>query len=297
MENINVNQNPSDKYPKPPFPEQEQTAPGQEKLLQPLADHGEHSYKGNGRLKGKKAIITGGDSGIGKAVAIAFAREGADVLISYLDESEDEDAEHTAALVREAGQQAILVRGDIREEAHCIAIVEQAMQSFGQIDILVNNAAYQMAQKSLQDIPSEQWRRTFDTNITAMFYMCKAAEPYMKPGSNIINTTSINAYNPTAVLLDYAATKGAIQNFTANLSQVLLEAGKGIRVNAVAPGPIWTPLIPSTMPEPEKFGENTPMGRAGQPVEVAYAYVFLAADEASYISGATIPVTGGRITI
>jgi NAD(P)-dependent dehydrogenase (short-subunit alcohol dehydrogenase family) len=295
MENNNIN--PSDKYPKPPFPKQEQAVPGQEKLMQPLADHGETSYKGNGRLKGKKAIVTGGDSGIGKAVAIAFAREGADVLISYLDESEDEDAEHTAELVRAAGQKAILVRGDIREEMHCVTIIKRAVEEFGQIDILVNNAAYQMAQQSLQELPSEQWRRTFDTNITAMFYLCKAAEPYMRPGSNIINTTSINAYNPNASLLDYAATKGAIQNFTANLSQMLLEAGKGIRVNAVAPGPIWTPLIPSTMPDPEKFGENTPMGRPGQPVEVAYAYVFLAADEASYISGATIPVTGGRISI
>jgi NAD(P)-dependent dehydrogenase (short-subunit alcohol dehydrogenase family) len=265
--------------------------------MQPLADHGETSYKGSGRLTGKKAVITGGDSGIGKAVAIAFAREGADVLISYLDETEDEDAEETAELVRQAGRNAVLVRGDIRDENHCKSIIDKAVSEFGQIDILVNNAAYQMAQEKLEDIPSEQWRRTFDTNITAMFYMCKAAEPHMKPGSNIINTTSINAYNPSAVLLDYAATKGAIQNFTANLSQVLLEAGKGIRVNAVAPGPIWTPLIPSTMPDAEKFGENTPMGRPGQPVEVAYAYVFLAADEASYISGATIPVTGGRISI
>jgi NAD(P)-dependent dehydrogenase (short-subunit alcohol dehydrogenase family) len=297
MENNNINLNPSDKYPKPPFPKQEQEVPGQEKLMQPLADHGETSYKGSGRLTGKKAVITGGDSGIGKAVAIAFAREGADVLISYLDETEDEDAEQTAELVRQAGRKAVLVRGDIRDENHCKSIIDKAVDEFGQIDILVNNAAYQMAQEKLEDIPSEQWRRTFDTNITAMFYMCKAAEPHMKPGSNIINTTSINAYNPSAVLLDYAATKGAIQNFTANLSQVLLEAGKGIRVNAVAPGPIWTPLIPSTMPDAEKFGENTPMGRPGQPVEVAYAYVFLAADEASYISGATIPVTGGRISI
>ncbi len=297
MENHKSNINPNDKYPRPPFPKQEQDVPGQEKLMQPLADHGEESYKGTGRLMGKKAVITGGDSGIGKAVAIAFAREGADVLIRYLDESEDEDAEQTAELVRKAGRKAVLVRGDIRDEAHCKSIIDKAVEEFGQIDILVNNAAYQMAQEGLQEISSAQWRRTFDTNITAMFYMCKAAEPHMKPGSNIINTTSINAYNPTAVLLDYAATKGAIQNFTANLSQVLLEAGKGIRVNAVAPGPIWTPLIPSTMPSPEKFGENTPMGRPGQPVEVAYAYVFLAADEASYISGATIPVTGGRITI
>lgn len=289
--------NPYTKYPVPPFPKQRQDVPGTESQMQPLADHGEKSYVGTGRLAGKKAVITGGDSGIGKAVAIAFAREGADVLISYLDESEDQDAEDTATLVREAGRKAVLVRGDIRDESHCQKIIDTAVAEFGQIDILVNNAAFQMAQTSLQDIPSEQWRKTYDTNITAMFYLCKAAEPHMKPGSNIINTASVNAYDPTPVLLDYASTKAAIQNFTANLSQVLLQNGKGIRVNAVAPGPIWTPLIPSTMPEPENFGKNTPMGRPGQPVEVAYCYVFLAADEASYISGATIPVTGGRITI
>jgi len=297
MENENKMTNPYTKYPVPPFPKQKQDVPGTEAQMQPLADHGEKSYVGSGRLAGKKAVITGGDSGIGKAVAIAFAREGADVLISYLDESEDQDAEDTATLVREAGRKAVLVRGDIRDEAHCQKIIDTAVAEFGQIDILVNNAAFQMAQTSLQDIPSEQWRKTYDTNITAMFYMCKAAEPHMKPGSNIINTASVNAYDPTPVLLDYASTKAAIQNFTANLSQILLQNGKGIRVNAVAPGPIWTPLIPSTMPEPENFGKNTPMGRPGQPVEVAYCYVFLAADEASYISGATIPVTGGRITI
>jgi NAD(P)-dependent dehydrogenase (short-subunit alcohol dehydrogenase family) len=297
MENEKKMTNPYTKYPVPPFPKQRQDVPGTEAQMQPLADHGEKSYVGSGRLAGKKAVITGGDSGIGKAVAIAFAREGADVLISYLDESEDQDAEDTATLVREAGRKAVLVRGDIRDEAHCQKIIDTAVSEFGQIDILVNNAAFQMAQTSLQEIPSEQWRRTYDTNITAMFYMCKAAEPHMKPGSNIINTASVNAYDPTPVLLDYASTKAAIQNFTANLSQILLQNGKGIRVNAVAPGPIWTPLIPSTMPEPENFGKNTPMGRPGQPVEVAYCYVFLAADEASYISGATIPVTGGRITI
>jgi len=297
MENEQKMTNPYTKYPVPPFPKQQQDVPGTEAEMQPLADHGEKSYVGSGRLTGKKAIITGGDSGIGKAVAIAFAREGADVLISYLDESEDQDAEDTAKLVREAGRKAVLVRGDIREEAHCQKIIDTAVAEFGQIDILVNNAAFQMAQTKLQDIPSEQWRKTYDTNITAMFYLCKAAEPHMKPGSNIINTASVNAYDPTPVLLDYASTKAAIQNFTANLSQILLQNGKGIRVNAVAPGPIWTPLIPSTMPEPENFGKNTPMGRPGQPVEVAYCYVFLAADEASYISGATIPVTGGRITI
>jgi NAD(P)-dependent dehydrogenase (short-subunit alcohol dehydrogenase family) len=297
MENQQLSANPHDKYPVPPFPKQEQNAPGIEEQMQPAADHGEHSYKGSGKLEGKKAIITGGDSGIGRAVAIAFAREGADVLISYLDDVEDKDAEDTAELVKQAGRKAVLVKGDLKSEAHCIQVVEKAVAEFGQIDILVNNAAFQMARKTLQDIPSEEWERTFDTNITPMFYLCKAAEPHMKPGSSIINTTSVNAYSPSFQLLPYAATKGAIQNFTANLSQILLGNKKGIRVNAVAPGPIWTPLIPSTMPEPENFGSDTPMGRPGQPVEVAPAYVFLASDEASYIAGATIPVTGGRITI
>lgn len=288
---------PDTKYAVPPFPKQKQAPPGKEKDLKPLADHGEDSYKGSGKLMGKKAIITGGDSGIGKAIAIAFAREGADVLISYLSDEETKDAQDSAKYVEAAGQKAVLVKGDIRKESHCKKIVEKAVKEFGQIDILVNNAAFQMGREALADIPSEEWVKTFETNIHPMFYLSKAAEPYMKKGSNIINTTSVNAYNPTAVLLPYAATKGAIQNFTANLSQILLTAGKGIRVNAVAPGPIWTPLIPSTMPDPEKFGMDTPMGRPGQPVEVAPAYVFLASDEASYISGATIPVTGGRITI
>ncbi len=300
MDNINegqAQQNPADKYPQPPFPKQEQEVPGNESLMKPQADHGEKTYKGSGRLSGKKAVITGGDSGIGRAVAIAFAREGADVLISYLDSMEDEDARLTASYVEEAGQKAVIIRGDISKEAHCKEIIEKAVEEFGRIDILVNNAAFQMARQSLADIPSEEWEYTFAVNIHSMFYLCKAAEPHMRPGSSIINTTSVNAYSPTPVLLPYAATKAAIQNFTANLNQVLLSAGKGIRVNAVAPGPVWTPLIPSTMPEPEKFGEDTPTGRPGQPVEIAPAYVFLAADESSYVSGATIQVTGGRITI
>lgn len=297
MENQQLSPNPHDKYPSPPFPKQRQEVPGTENQLHPAADHGEASYKGSGKLTGKKAIITGGDSGIGKAVAIAFAREGADVLICYLDSIEDQDAEDTASYVEACGRKAVLVRADLKQESQCKEVIDKAVSAFGQIDILVNNAAFQMGRKSLQDIPAEEWQRTFDTNITAMFYLCKAAEPYMKPGSSIINTTSVNAYSPSQVLLPYAATKGAIQNFTANLSQILLGEGKGIRVNAVAPGPIWTPLIPSTMPEPENFGADTPMGRPGQPVEVAAAYVFLASDEASYIAGATIPVTGGRITI
>ncbi|MBE7177234.1 MAG: SDR family oxidoreductase [Mucilaginibacter polytrichastri] len=289
--------NPHTKYPVPPFPEQEQEAPGKEADLQPQADHGEKSYTGTGKLQGRKAVITGGDSGIERAVAIAFAREGADVLISYLGDMEDEDARKTAAYVEEAGRKAVLVKGDIKEEAHCKAIIDTAVKELGGLDILVNNAAYQMGRSALNEIPSEEWDLTFRTNMTAMFYLAKAAEPHMPPGSSIINTTSVNAYSPTPVLLPYAATKGAIQNFTANLSQILLEAGKGIRVNAVAPGPIWTPLIPSTMPDAANFGKDTPMGRPGQPAEVAPAYVFLASEEASYISGATLPVTGGRITI
>jgi len=290
-------ENPAEKYPQPPFPKQEQQPPGTEGELIPKADHGEKSYKGSGKLKGKKAIITGGDSGIGRAVAIAFAREGADVLISYLDSSEDEDAKLTAGYVEDAGVKAILVKGDIRNESHCREIVDTAIRELGGLDILVNNAAFQMARKDIQEISPEEWDRTFQTNITAMFYLCKAAEPHLKPGSCIINTTSVNAYSPNEQLLPYAATKGAIQNFSANLSQILLMDGKGIRVNAVAPGPIWTPLIPSTIPDHEEFGKDTPMGRAGQPAEVAPAYVFLASDDASYVAGATIPVTGGRITI
>lgn len=288
---------PDEKYPVPPFPKQEQNPPGKEKDLKPLADHGETSYQGYGRLKGKKAIITGGDSGIGKAIAIAFAREGADVLISYLSDEETEDANDSAKWVKEAGQKAVLVKGDIRKESHCKKIVEKAIKEFGGIDILVNNAAFQMSRETIMEIPTEEWIKTFDTNIHPMFYLCKAAVPHMKKGSSIINTTSVNAYNPSEVLLPYAATKGAIQNFTSNLSQILLLQGTGIRVNAVAPGPVWTPLIPSTMPDPQKFGQDTPMGRPGQPVEIAPAFVFLACDEASYIAGATLPVTGGRITI
>ena len=297
MRNEDKNQDPEEKYPIPPFPKQDQPAPGIEETLQPKADHGEDSYRGSGKLEGKKAIITGGDSGIGRAVAIAFAREGADVLISYLADIEDEDTRSTAELVEAAGQKAILIKGDIQEEAHCKKIIDTAIAELGGLDILINNAAFQMARESLDDIPSDEWDRTFRTNITAMFYLCRAAEPHLKPGSSIINTTSVNAYSPSEQLLPYAATKGAIQNFTSNLSQILLMDGKGIRVNAVAPGPIWTPLIPSTMPKHEEFGKNTPMGRPGQPAEVAPAYVFLASDEASYIAGATIPVTGGRITI
>jgi NAD(P)-dependent dehydrogenase (short-subunit alcohol dehydrogenase family) len=228
-------------------------------------------------------------------VAIAFAREGADVLISYL--NEEEDAQDTAKWIEQAGRKAVLVPGDISEEAHCKAIVQRAVDEFGQIDILVNNAAFQMARESLQDIPSEEFDKTFKTNIYAMFYLCKAAEPHMKPGSTIVNTTSVNAYKPSPMLLAYAATKGAIQNFTANLGQIL--ADKGIRANCVAPGPIWTPLIPATMPEEavKTFGKDTPLKRPGQPVELAPIYVLLASEDSSYMTGSTVQVTGGTPTI
>lgn len=289
------NPNPQEKYAKPPYPGQKQEVPGTEEELQPKADHGEKSYRGSGKLEGKKAIITGGDSGIGRAVAIAFSREGADVLISYL--NEDKDAEETAKYVEEAGQKAVLVKGDISEEEHCKKIIQQAVSEFGQIDILVNNAAFQMARESLEEIPSEEWDYTFRTNIHAMFYLCKAAKPHMKPGSTIVNTTSVNAYKPKPILLAYAATKGAIQNFTSSLGQLL--ADDGIRVNCVAPGPVWTPLIPATMPEENvrSFGENTPLKRAAQPAELAPIYVLLASQDSSYMTGSTVQVTGGTPTI
>lgn len=286
---------PKKKHEQPPFPKQDQEVPGYEDQMNPKTDHGEETYKGSGRLEGKNAIITGGDSGIGRAVAIAFAREGANVLISYL--QEHEDAKETAKWVEKAGKKAVLLAGDVSEKAHCQEIVEKAVQEFGQIDILVNNAAYQMTRESLQDIPDQEWDYTFKTNIYSMFWLCKAAQPHMKPGSTIINTSSINAYKPHPMLLAYAATKGAIQNFTANLGQIL--AKEGIRVNCVAPGPIWTPLIPSTMPEDQvkEFGKQTPLGRAGQPAELAPAFVLLASEESSYMVGSTVQVTGGTPTI
>jgi NAD(P)-dependent dehydrogenase (short-subunit alcohol dehydrogenase family) len=272
-------------------PKQQQQPPGLESALTPRADHGETSYQGSNKLAGKATVITGADSGIGRAVAIAFAREGADVLIAYL--NEHEDAKETARLVEEAGRRAVLMPGDLAQPAHCRAIVERAVQEFGKIDVLVNNAAFQMSHDSIEEIPDEEWDYTFQVNITAMFHTCKAAVKHMAPGSSIINTTSVNSDNPKPTLLAYAATKGAIANFTGGLSQLLAE--KGIRVNSVAPGPIWTPLIPSTMPpdQVESFGQQVPMKRPGQPAEVAPVYVLLASDQASYISGARIAVTGG----
>jgi NAD(P)-dependent dehydrogenase (short-subunit alcohol dehydrogenase family) len=277
--------------PEPPQPEQQQAIPGTTAAMDPRPDHGEHSYVGHGRLSGKKAVITGGDSGIGRAVALAFAREGADVLISYL--SEDEDARETQRLVEDAGRTAVLVPGDISDPAHARAVIDRAVEAFGRVDVLVNNAAHQRSFSKVEDISDEEWQLTFATNIHAMFYLVKAALPHMGEGASIINTTSINADKPSEQLLAYATTKGAIHNFTAGLAQSLAE--RKIRVNAVAPGPVWTPLIPSTMP-PEAvktFGQQTPLGRAAQPAELAPPYVMLASDEASYISGATVPVTGG----
>jgi NAD(P)-dependent dehydrogenase (short-subunit alcohol dehydrogenase family) len=273
-------------------PAQQQPMPGFTDRMQPVPDHGEDSYEGHGRLKDKKTIITGADSGIGRAVAIAFAREGADVVISYL--CEDEDAHETARLVEEAGRQAVLVRGDLRDPEHCRELIGKAVEAFGRIDVLVSNAAYQASFAKFEDISEDEWRKTFETNVDAFFYLVKAALPHMGEGGSIIGTSSINADQPSPGLLPYATTKGTIRDFVAGLGQMLAE--RGIRVNGVAPGPIWTPLIPSTMP-PEKvesFGKNTPIGRAGQPKELAPAYVFLASDEASYVIGATIPVTGGR---
>lgn len=279
-------------YPKPPFPDQQQPMPGMTDAMTPVPDHGETSYKGSGRLKGKKAVITGGDSGIGRAVAIAYAREGADVLISYL--NEDADARATARHVEEAGRKAVLIAGDLQKADHCRAVVAKAVSELGGIDILVNNAAHQAWFKSIEEISDEEWELTFKVNIHAMFYLTKAAVPHMKPGSCIINTASINSDAPNPTLLAYATTKGAIHNFTAGLAQML--AAKEIRANAVAPGPIWTPLIPSTLPRDAvaNFGKQVPMKRPGQPVELATAYVMLADPLSSYVSGATIAVTGGR---
>lgn len=279
---------------KPPneIPEQQQTPPGNTNDMKPRPDHGEKSYVGSGKLKGKVAIITGADSGIGRAVAIAFAREGADVVISYL--SEHEDAQSTAQLVEDAGRKALVAAGDITSEKHCQALVDRAVAELGGLDILVNNAAFQRTYEDIADITAEEWDVTLRTNIYAPFYLSKAAVPHMKRGSSIINTTSIQSKSPSPQLLAYATTKGAISNFTAGLAQML--GDRGIRVNAVAPGPIWTPLIPSTMP-PEKvttFGQDTPLGRVGQPAELAGAFVLLASDAGSYMTGSIIPVTGGE---
>ncbi|MFD0683257.1 SDR family oxidoreductase [Actinomadura fibrosa] len=273
-------------------PAQQQRPPGVQSAMSPRPDCGEDSYRGSGRLDGKTAVITGGDSGIGRAVAIAFAREGADVLLSYLDEHED--ARDTARLVEEAGHRAVLVPGDLADPAHCRDVIAKAAGAFGRIDVLVSNAAFQMTRDSLEEIPDDEWDHTLNVNISAMFHLCKAALPHMGPGGSIIGTTSVNSDMPPPQLLPYNCTKAAIANFAGTLSQLL--GPRGIRVNSVAPGPIWTPLIPATMPseQVESFGGQVPLGRAGQPAEVAPVYVLLASDEASYVSGARIAVTGGQ---
>jgi NAD(P)-dependent dehydrogenase (short-subunit alcohol dehydrogenase family) len=285
-------QDPTQAQPTPPFPEQEQEPPGHETEMRPLADHGEETYVGHARLEDKVALITGADSGIGRAVAIAFAREGADVLCSYW--KEDDDAAETRRLVEEAGRRCVTVPGDIGDREHCRSLVERAVDELGGIDVLVNNAGYQMAYDSFLEIPAEEIEFVFRTNVVAMFHLCQAAVPHMPEGATIINTTSIQAAQPSPQLLHYATTKGAISTFTKGLAQEV--ADRGIRVNAVAPGPIWTPLVVMSFPAEKnaEFGANTPLGRPGQPAELAPLYVFLATDDSQYISGEVIGATGGK---
>jgi NAD(P)-dependent dehydrogenase (short-subunit alcohol dehydrogenase family) len=275
-----------------PQPRQQQSPPGHTAEMDPRPDHGEQSYRGTGRLTGKAAVITGADSGIGRAVAIAYAREGADVLISYL--NEDDDARDTAKWVEQAGRRAVIVPGDLTDPAHCRTVVDRAVREFGRIDVLVANAAFQMSYESLEEIPDGEWDRTLATNLGGFFHLAKAAVPHMPEGSSIIGSSSVNSDSPNPTLMPYAMTKAGIANMCASLAQML--GPRGIRVNSVAPGPVWTPLIPSTLP-PEKvesFGSDTPLGRVGQPAELAPVYVMLASDEASFVSGARVAVTGGR---
>ncbi|HEV2764561.1 MAG TPA: SDR family oxidoreductase [Pyrinomonadaceae bacterium] len=288
-----MSEDPKEQGAKPPFEEQPQETPGIEAEMTPRPDYGAKTYEGRGRLEGKAAIITGGDSGIGRAVAVAFAREGADVLISYLAE-EEPDALETARVVEAAGRRCVRAPGDIQDEAHCRRLVERAVEEFGRLDILVNNAAFQMTRGGISEISAEEFDRTFRTNVYAMFYLCKAALPHLPEGGSVINTASIQAYQPSAELMAYAATKGAIVTFSKALASDAMK--QGVRVNVVAPGPVWTPLIPSTMPHEkvESFGENTPAGRPAQPAELAPVYVFLASQESSYVCGEVIGVTGGK---
>lgn len=275
-----------------PQPAQQQEPPGVTDAMDPRPDHGESSYEGHGRLAGKVALVTGGDSGIGKAVSLAYAREGADVAIAYLDEHGD--AEDTARLVEEAGQRSLLLPGDLADPAHCRDLIRRTVDELGHLDVLVNNAAHQRSYTALEDVPDEDWDRTWAVNVSAMFHLCKAALPHLAAGASIINSSSINSDQPKPVLLPYAATKAAIANFTASLAQLI--GDRGIRVNSVAPGPVWTPLIPATLPADsvESFGDNTPLGRPAQPAELAPIYVLLASDESSYVSGSRFAVTGGK---
>ncbi|MFD0268565.1 SDR family oxidoreductase [Streptomyces sp. NPDC127106] len=282
---------PTSQYPQPDFPEQEQAPPGWTGPMDPPPDHGEESYRGTGQLEGRRVLITGGDSGIGRAVALAFAREGADVAFTHLPE-EEQDARATTRLVRDAGRRALAVACDIRDEDQCRNLIDRTVAELGGIDVLVNNAAYQMSQPDgIEAITTEQFDRVVRTNLYGMFWLTKMALPHMDAGACIINTASVQAYKPSPHLLDYAMTKGAIANFTQGLAQML--ADRGIRVNAVAPGPVWTPLIPATMPDTTEFGKQSPLGRPAQPAEMAPAYVFLASAQAGYITGEIMNATGG----
>jgi len=284
---------PRDAYPQPPFPHQEQTLPGSDALLDPAPDHGESSYVGSGRLTGLAAVITGADSGIGKAVAIAFAREGADIIVSYL--SEGRDAHSTVDLVEAAGRRAIAIPGDLQDEVHCRRLIAVATEQLGRLDLLVNNAAFQRRRETIEEIPTDEWEQTLRTNLTATFWLSQAAVAVMRPGASIINVSSIQARDPSPNLLAYASTKGALVTFSQGLAGMV--ASRGIRVNVVAPGPVWTPLVAATT-DPEKlsqFGADTPLGRPAQPAELAGAFVFLASTDASFITGAVLPVTGGEL--
>jgi NAD(P)-dependent dehydrogenase (short-subunit alcohol dehydrogenase family) len=294
-EDQHTRQDPKDQYPRPEYPEQDQRDqhPGLEGEMQPEPDYGYDTYRGLGRLEGKTAVVTGGDSGIGRAVALAFAREGADVLISYLEE-EEPDATETAQVVEEAGRKAIKVPGDISEETRCQALVQKAFDEFGKIDILVNNAAHQMTVGGIAEVSTELLDRTFKTNIYAMFWLVQAALPHMPAGGSIINVASIQAYQPSPALLPYSSTKGAIITFTKGLAQEVIQYG--LRANCVAPGPVWTPIIPASMPGDtvSQFGGTNPVGRPAQPAELAPAFVFLASQESSFVNGETLGVTGGQ---
>lgn len=292
---MNRSSSPAQSHPAPPFPKTKQAPPGTEADMNPQTDHGEKSYEGSKKLINRRALITGADSGIGRAIALAFAREGADVAISYL--SEDEDARTTASLVTEAGRHAIQIRGDISDMQHCSHLIEETVRNFGGIDILINNAAYQRAYASFEDIPQNEFEETFRVNVFAMFHLCQRALPHIPPGGSIINSASIQSFDPSPELLPYAATKAAIASFTCSLAGLAIK--HGVRVNAVAPGPVWTPLIPATLPaqKVQNFGANTIFQRPAQPAELAPVYVFLASDQASYVSGEIYGVTGGRMPV
>ncbi|MCB5164473.1 SDR family oxidoreductase [Streptomyces bambusae] len=282
---------PVSRHPRPPFPEQDQDHPGSTEAMDPRPDHGEDTYRGHGLLTGRKALVTGGDSGIGRAVCLAFAREGADVVFTHLPEEAGE-AEETTRLIRAADRTAVAVSCDIRNERACTDLVDRTVNELGGIDLLVNNAAYQMSQpEGIEAITTEQFDRVMKTNLYGMFWLTKAALAHMPRGASVINTSSVQGYRPSPHLLDYAMTKSAIISFTHSLARML--AKRGIRANAVAPGPVWTPLIPATMPDPTDFGEQSPLGRPAQPAEMAPAFVFLASDRASYITGEIVNATGG----